>query len=193
MIWRYKSDGTLDTSFGNGTGYVVHSNAAGGGGNDAGYAITLDSSGRIIVVGMSDRDPSASANHDMVIWRYNPDGTLDTSFNGVGYVVHNGAAGGNGIDAGGGVVLDSAGRILVAGSSTNSGGNRDMAIWRYNPDGTLDTSFNNVGYVVHDNAAGGNGHDSGNDILLDSLGRIVVVGSSTGSGTGDDMAIWRYK
>ena len=186
-IWRYNPDGTLDTSF-NTVGYVTHNNATGANDNDFGRGITIDSSGKVLVVGYSFN----GANNDMLIWRYNPDGTLDTSFNGVGYVVHNGAAGGSGVDEGRAIAIDSLGKILVVGYSFN-GANNDMVIWRYNPDGMLDTSFNGTGYIVHHNAAGGNGSDYGYGIRIDSQGRILVVGSSFGNGTGDDMVIWRFK
>ena len=39
------------------------------------YAMTLDALGRILVAGVS-----GGTFEDMVIWRYNPDGTLDSSF-----------------------------------------------------------------------------------------------------------------
>ena len=67
-------------------------------------------------------------------------GILDTSFNGKGFAIHNGAAGSNLNDAAAAVVIDSSGRILITGYSNN--GTKDaMVIWRYNPDGSLDTSF----------------------------------------------------
>jgi hypothetical protein len=67
----------------------------------------------------------------MAIWRFNPDGNLDTSFDDDnGYVIHHGAAGGNGEDVGFDTVLDGAGRILVGGRSFD-GVNFDMTIWRY--------------------------------------------------------------
>ena len=182
VIWRYNSNGTLDTSF-NSIGYVTHNNAAGG--NDAGRSIAIDSYGRILVDGYSDN----GSNYDMAIWRYNSNGTLDTSFNGTGYATHNNAAGGNGGDSGSSITIDSYGRILVAGNSSN-GSNYDMAIWRYNSNGTLDTSFNSAGYIIHNSAAGGNGDDQGHSITIDSYSRILVAGYSY-NGSNDDMAIWR--
>ena len=78
----------------------------------------------------------------MVIWRYTPDGDLDTTFGTNGIVVHDGAAGqANSIDAGRSLAIDSFGRILVVGVSRNTAGNDDMVIWRYTPDGDLDTTF----------------------------------------------------
>ena len=185
--------GVLDTSF-NGLGYVIHHNAAGGSEGDVGRDIAIDSLGRILVVGYSDKNTTSGVyNYDMVIWRYNPDGTLDTSFNGQGYVVHGNAAGGNGDDYGNAIAIDSLGRVVVVGSSYGGASRRmDMVIWRYHSNGSLDTSFGGVGYVVHHNAAGGNGDDSGNAVAIDSLGRIIVTGSSIKSTLNADMVIWRY-
>ena len=185
-LWRYNPDGTLDTSFGT-KGFVTHHDAAGGGWSDRVYSITTDSRGKILVTGESYN----GSDMDMVIWRFHPDGTLDTTFGTGGVVVHDNAAGGNGGDTGRSIAIDSQGRILVAGYSRNGSGNDDMVIWRYNPDGTIDTAFGNNGVVVHNSAAGGNGSDLGNSITIDSQGRILVTGESS-NGLNDDMVIWRY-
>jgi uncharacterized delta-60 repeat protein len=186
VIWRYNSNGTLDTTF-NGTGFVVHNNAAGGNGSDVGNSIYVDSNGKIYVTGYS----WDGSNDDMVIWRYNSNGILDTAFNGTGFVVHNNAAGGNSSDSGNSIYVDNTGKIYVTGYSYN-GSNFDMVIWRYNSNGTLDNTFGNNGIVVHNNAAGGNGSDSGNSIYVDNTGKIYVTGSSY-NGSNFDMVIWKYK
>ena len=188
-LWRFNANGTLDTTF-NGSGIVVHNSAAGGAGDDSGKAIAVDSQGRILVAGSS---TNSAGNKDMVIWRFNVNGTLDTTFNGSGTIVNNGAAGGVGDDSGNAIALDSQGRILVAGSSTNSAGNNDMVVWRFNANGTVDTGFNKSGIVVNIDVAGGVGDDSGNAIVVDSQGRILVAGSSTDSSGNKDMVVWRYK
>jgi uncharacterized delta-60 repeat protein len=187
-IWRYNSNGILDTSFNN-VGYVLHNNAAGGNGWDNGYSLKIDSLGKYVVAGYS---TNASGKYDMTVWRYNSDGTLDTSFNNVGYVTHHGAAGGNGYDYGFGITVDTFGRYVITGNSTNLAGNTDMTIWRYTPDGTLDTSFNNVGYVSHNNAAGGNGYDTAYSVEVDSSGRYVVAGYSANAAGNNDVTVWRY-
>jgi uncharacterized delta-60 repeat protein len=192
LVWT-GAPGTLDTAF-NGQGWVTHNNAAGGDSFDEGHDITTDLSGRILVAGYS---WNASGNYDMAIWRYNSNGTLDTTFNGQGWITHNNAAGGNSIDEGSAIAMDSSGRILVAGYSYNASGNPDMVIWRYNSNGTLDTTFNGQGWITHNNAAGGNGRDYGYGITIDSSGRILVAGSSYASGDygptyNTDMVIWRY-
>ena len=76
-----------------------------------------------------------------------------------------------------------------------SGGspNYDMVIRRYNSDGNIDTTFAGVGYVTHNNAAGGNANDIGWSVALDAAGRILVCGiSKSGAGNWYDNVIWRY-
>jgi len=84
-------------------------------------------------------------------------------------------------------VIDSAGRLLVAGYSFN-GSNGDFAVIRYNADGALDTSFGGTGQVVTDVAGS---DDSGNAITIDSQGRIIVAGAAR-VGSNDDFAVMRY-
>jgi len=132
----------------------------------------------------------------MVIWRYNSNGTMDTSFGRGGIVVHNNTALGNGDDKGNSIYVDKYGKIYVTGYSWN-GKDYDMVIWRYNSDGTFDRAFSTRefgrdGIVIHNNAAGGNGNDHGNSIYVDSDGKIYVTGYSW-NGKDYDMVIWKYK
>ena len=186
VIWRYNANGTPDTTF-DSNGIVVSNNAAGGNGNDDGNFITTDANGKILVTGYSYN----GSNYDMVIWRYNANGAPDTTFDSNGIVVSNSAAGGNGKDIGRSITTDATGKILVTGFSYNSSGNYDMVIWRYNADGTPDTTFDSNGIVVSNNAAGGNDWDEGYSITTDANGKILVTGNSY-NGTNYDMVIWRY-
>lgn len=186
---RVNANATPDTAFA-GTSLVINGNAAGGNGEDAANAITTDASGRILICGYS---LNADGNFDLVIWRYNANGTLDTGFDGDGKAIYNNAAGGNGDDRGYSLISDLAGKILVAGSSTRALFDEDMVIWRYNPDGTLDAGFGNNGVVVHHGAALGNSTDVAHALICDSYGRILVTGSSLNAIANDDMVIWRYK
>ena len=134
---------TFDTTFDGDVIVEDHDNAASGNGSDSDRSITTDSDGKVLVTGYCYN----GSDNDMVIWRYNSDGTLDTTFDGDGIVVHDNAAGGNGSDYGNSITTDSDGKILVTGSSEN-GSDFDMIIWRYNSDGTLDTTFDGYGIVV---------------------------------------------
>jgi uncharacterized delta-60 repeat protein len=119
--------GVLDTSF-NGTGFVVHDNAAGGNSHDYGYSIYVDNTGKIYVTGFS---TNSYGDSDMVIWGYNRDGSLDSSFGNNGIVVHHSAAGGIDSDTGYSMYVDSTGKIYVTGYSYNYLRNADMVIWKY--------------------------------------------------------------
>lgn len=186
-LWRYDSNGSLDPTFGT-SGTVTHDSAAGGSGNDYGYSVIVDDSGKLLVTGYSDN----GSDWDMVIWRYNSNGTLDTTFSGTGVVIVHNAGGGSGNDYGRSIVLDNNGKILVTGCSTTAGGDVDMLIWRYDDNGTLDPSFGTSGTVMHDNAAGGSFHDYGVSMTIDTNNKILVTGHSTNATPNSDMAIWRY-
>ncbi len=198
-IWRFNADGTSDPTFNAGgaiPGLVTHDKVAGGVGVDQGRAITVDASGRILVAGIS-RGPF---NFDMALWRFLPDGTLDTSFNATGpvpgAVVSAGAAGGNGSDSAQAIVVDANGKILVAGAGASLLNNAftDMVVWRFNDDGSLDTSFNPSGaipgVVSFNGAPLGAGDEVGSAIAIDAMNRIVVAGSFETS-IGVALAVWR--
>ncbi len=196
VIWQYNSDGTLDTGgFNSPEGYTLFNSVGGAGGSgeyrDYGYDITLSSSGKILVAGKNYTYVPDPDEEDMMLWRYDTDGGLDDSFNGQGWATHDNAAGGNGFDLAYGVAIDRDSRILVTGNS-HSGASYDMATWRYNSNGTIDTTFNGQGWVTHHDAAGGNGYDTGGIVSDDSGGKIVVAGKSISEDYDEDIAIWRY-
>ncbi len=175
-VVRYNADGSLDTSF-DGDGKVT---TAIGSGTDVGTSVALQSDGKIVVAGYSD----SGSNFDLAVVRYNTDGSLDTSFDADGKVT---TAIGPGNDLGRGVVLQSDGKILVAGSADNAT-NTDFALVRYNADGSLDTSFGGSGEVT---TGVGSSTDIGQSVALQSDGRIVVAGVCF-SGSTHDFAVVRY-
>jgi uncharacterized delta-60 repeat protein len=175
----------LDYGF-NTTGYTQ--SLAGGDISD-GYHLAITQSDQYIICGMS----RVGGNKDMAVWRFNSDGSLDTSFNGTGYFTQNGAAGGNGVDSAQRTILDNSGRVLVGGYSANAAGKSELVVWRLKKDGTLDPTFNSVGYTVHGNAAGSNYDDYGTGLTFDQRRRLVAVGRSTSPGGVSRMVIWRFK
>ena len=195
VVWRLSEQVSgkwdVDITFTD-TGFFRHKGAAWiDGNNDFGKGITIDSQGRIIIAGTS---ANSSSYRDMAVWRLaqiNGTWQLDTSFNNTGYFVHGNATGGNRNDVGQSIAIDNNQRILVTGRSQATASDYDMVIWRLSIDNQqnwgLDQSFNGVGYLVQ-SAAGVNVNDYGNNIVVDSLGRILVTGYS-----GLNMAIWQYK
>jgi uncharacterized delta-60 repeat protein len=102
--------------------------------------------GKLVVAGYSWN----GSNDDFALARYNADGSLDTGFDGDGKVT---TAIGTGYDDRGFSVIQQAdGKLVVAGTSYN-GSNYDVALVRYNADGSLDTGFDGDGKVTTDMGA----------------------------------------
>ena len=111
----------------------------------------------------------AGTNREFGLVRYNNDGTLDQSF-GIGGVVMTDLGGS---DRAYSITLQSDGKI-IAGGQTLMDGNSDLAIVRYNTDGSLDQSFGNGGLVITDVEGR---QDKFHDVELSPDGKIVGVGS----------------
>jgi uncharacterized delta-60 repeat protein len=122
---RYNTDGTLDTSFGGGTGIVV-TGLFGGHGDIDGLVQQPD--GKLVTTASYIGTPA------VVLARYNTDGTLDASFGGGTGIVQTAMPGP--VAGAGPLVLQPDGKLVVAGL-----GNSRPLLVRYNSDGTLDTSF----------------------------------------------------
>jgi uncharacterized delta-60 repeat protein len=174
---RFNADGSLDTNFGSG-GSVVTSIL---GQDDIVHSVAIQSDGKIVGAG----ETKNGTYDEFALARYNADGTLDTSFgNAGGKVITN--SNNNG-DHSYSVAIQSDGKILLAGASDNTG-NDDFALYRYNMDGSLDTSFGAGGKVV---TAIGDGDDIGTSVAIQSDGKIVVAGHSK-NGSYYDFALVRY-
>ena len=168
LLARFTSDGVLDTSF-NSTGYVSQN-----WGESIYYqAVAADSQGRIIVGGC------LQSSERIIAARYLADGTLDTSFGDPamnGLVELDPTGDGNGYNIGD-ILLDSQGRLLIAGSVQT-----DLLLLRLSSGGNLDDSFDGPENLM---SYPGNGHiriDKGvnsetfRNLALLEDGRIVAGG-----------------
>ncbi len=170
---RFNQDGTLDPRFGR-RGLVT---TAFKGGSAQASAVALVEQAKIVAVGTF-----SGPGDDFALARYNPDGTLDRRFGTRGLVTTD-FAGGN--DQASAVVPQQNGKIVVVGSAFTSGGIRDFALARYNPDGTLDPSFGSNGLVTTDFA--GN-TDFAFAVAIQPDEKIVAAGRA-----GPDFGLVRYK
>ena len=186
-VWRLNSDGSMDTSF-DSDGVVLHTGVGGPSQSDQAWEVKVKADGKVVVVGQS---TTAALNTDMAVWSFNSDGSSDNTFDTDGYATHNGAAGGDAIDSGNDVAIQTDGKIVISGSS-NNGSNSDFALWRYNTNGSLDTTFDGDGYTSHGGAAGGVGTDISEGVAIQSDGKIVATGYGTNASGADDAIIWRY-
>ncbi len=145
-IIAYKPDGSFDTGFGGGSGIILLTADQAGftGGELYLSAIAVDDQGRILAAG--EVVDAGYTTWAMVLARFKPDGTLDTTFgaNGTGIVT----AALNNTAYASGLSLTADGLILVTGAAYDANGSQlQLTVWRFKPDGTPDTAFGGNGYV----------------------------------------------
>jgi uncharacterized delta-60 repeat protein len=124
IVVRYDENGKLDLSF-NGTGVVTTPISSG---YDFGVSVALQPDGKIVVAGLSDYN---SGNEELVVVRYQSNGSLDTTFNGTGIVKTSIANKGTG---GLSVAIQPDGKIVAAGFNGDVS-TLDFAVVRYIIDG----------------------------------------------------------
>jgi uncharacterized delta-60 repeat protein len=117
--------------------------------------------------------------------RYTADGALDQSFGSRGLVVTRSAQRSFVANA---LAVQSDGRILVAGMVSDlASASLQLAVARYNPDGSADGSFGTAGLAATPVGAAGAGAST---LALQSDGRILVAGTAYAHGTtGDAFAL----
>jgi uncharacterized delta-60 repeat protein len=176
---RYNADGSFDPTFG-GEGTVRTDFTPSS--IDEGYSVALQADGKIVAAGIVGIPGSGTAS-DFALARYNPDGSLDPSFDGDGKVVTDFAAGTDGAFS---VAVQPDGKIVAAGISRPAGpGPFDFAVARYNSDGSPDSSFDGDGKTTTPISNGSD--DVASDMAIQADGRIVVGGYSQGSTHSADL------
>ena len=183
VVARYTAAGTLDKTF-NSRGYTVLAPA--GISTLYGHKVALQADGKIVVAGQS---TGADSAFDMLIARFNANGSLDTSFgSGNGYVRLDvdGAASVTSEGARG-VAIQPDGKIVVAGDTKPGvGGPASVMVARLNTNGTLDSTFGAGGLKLGTPLAGTGYHDfRGRAVALQSDGSIIVAGLDYWGSSGD--------
>lgn len=156
---RLNTDGSLDTTFGNGGQVVTNF-----GGVDEAFAVALQTDGKIVAAGVT--------GSDFALARYSSNGTLDATFGSSGTVTTD-FAGSNDVVLG--VAIRSDGKIVAAGRAFVSA-RIDFAVARYNNDGTLDSGFG-VGGKTTTHFAGGS-TDQASSVAIQPDGKTVVAGTA---------------
>ncbi len=166
-IVRYRSDGTRDASFGSGGIATAHVGPS----TDVVDAAALQPDGKILVAGEID---NTSGNFDFAVVRFNPNGTLDTTFGTGGYVSWDILAENNYLTS---VTVAPNGRIAVAGWTFHQIGTTDMVVGRLMPDGSQDPAFP-VGIFAPTVGF----HSSGGEVAIGPGGRLILAGEEQYTG-----------
>lgn len=191
-VVRLNADGSLDTGFGtDGISHIAVSNGD--------PALTLatgmaaDSSGRSIVVGVTNTDTEGGLNLEMFAIRLLEDGTPDPGFgsDGVRLVPFDLGAGSTAMARA--IEIDSQGRIVIGGGAVNLTGNMDFAAVRMLANGNLDSGFGTGGRVLVGFDLGGSNDDAAADLAIDSDGRIYLAGRAQVASSNEDVAVLRLQ
>ena len=165
---------------------LVYSTYLGGGGDDYGHGIAVDSTGNVYVTGSTTStdfptmNPLQTANGgagkaDSFVTKINAAGSA---------LIYSTYLGGSGDDYGHGIALDSTGDVYVTGSTTSTdfptmnplqtanggAGKADSFVTKINATGSA---------LIYSTYLGGSGDDYGSGIALDSAGNAYVTGYTT--------------
>ncbi|MEY3398211.1 MAG: hypothetical protein RL220_805 [Bacteroidota bacterium] len=160
---RLSEDGSPDNNFGENGVTIIDLP----GFIDRAEAVEIDSNGKIVIAGYS----GDIGSNDFAVVRLNEDGSVDESFGNNGSAIvpvleEN--------DEAKGMAIQADGKILLAGSSYN-GLQTDLAVVRFNTDGSLDETFSGDGKMTFDL---GSSYDAVNDIIVQPDGKILLAGES---------------
>jgi uncharacterized delta-60 repeat protein len=182
---RYNADGSLDPTFGFGGQQVTDFV----GGPDEARGVAIQADGKIVAAGVAICDPCVlpviPVPHDFALVRYDSDGSLDNTFDGDGRVTTDFE--GN-QDEALGVALQQDGKIVAAGSATQSSGARLFALARYATNGSLDTAFDGDGKVTTQFSE----DDGARAVAIQRDGKIVAAGFTFPFSGQSDFALARY-
>lgn len=179
-IIKYSPSGRLDTTF-NSNG-IVSTNIATGEIGIRSLAILPD--GKIMAVGVIF---SSTTDRDIILIKYNDDGSLDTSFGTNGYSRFDIDAGSE--DIARSLTLQNDGKIVVSGSLFTAGDSYFFTT-RFNTDGTIDNSFSGNGVRIE---TFGPGFNIAYTVKMQPDGKLLVAGYvGNSSGNSSDFAIARY-
>jgi uncharacterized delta-60 repeat protein len=196
IVARYDASGVPDASFGvsgdDGTpeGFV---NISLGEGNDMARDVALQADGKIAIAGDS---VTADGSSNFILARLNADGTPDDSFGVAEDGTPNGFVStslGEGNDVATGLAVQADGRLVVAGYH-QEGDSTNIAIARYETDGSLDQSFGTADDGTENgivNISLGDGDDMANAVAMQGDKLIVAAGTTTATDGSKNIAVLR--
>lgn len=168
-VLRYKTNGTLDSSFGVG-GMVIDS--IGLSDDNEASCIAIQPDGKIIVGGFA----FISTDFDFVLLRFNTNGTHDSTFGTYGIITKN-LGDDNFANS---IALQANGKILLCGSTSN-GNDQDFVVVRFNHDGSTDVNYAAAGMALVSMTSAS--EDIPTHIKVQPDGKAIIVGLSANTTT----------
>lgn len=159
---------------------LTYSTYLGGSGTDVAFGVAIDSSGAYVTGSTASTGfPGTSLSTLQPVYGGGSSDAFVTKLSLADTLVYSTYLGGNGLDLGGGIAVDSSGNAYIAGSTESSsdfplhsalygtfgGGTSDAFVTVINPTGTA---------YIYSTYLGGSGADAGDGIAVDSTGAYVV-------------------
>ncbi|HEX8249560.1 MAG TPA: FG-GAP-like repeat-containing protein [Pyrinomonadaceae bacterium] len=163
-VVRYNADGSLDSSFDADGKFTALVN----GGSAQAEAVEIQPDGKIVVAAWN-----SGEQNNFIALRLNPNGTLDTTFDGDGLAATNFGLGTRPQD----LKIQPDGKIVMAGyfqTDIAPVGRILFAAVRFNPNGSLDTSFDGDGKASADIGNTARAYS----VALQPDGKIVLAGTA---------------
>lgn len=176
---RYSPDGSLDTSFGSGGKVTTPMGRL-----SSASALVRQPDGKLIVGGVSG---SNNSNGKIALVRYQPDGSLDTTFGHGGKVT---TALGVPLSAISAFLVRQPDGKLVAFSMV---GGANFVVVRYKTDGTLDTAFGRRGVALTPLRGPLGGLLNPSALVLQPDGKLVAAAGTSSAGASGGFVLVRYK
>ena len=164
-VARYNTDGSLDSSFSADGKAVTDLNSS----HELATSVAVQTDGKIVLTGYKNVGIN---DNDIVLLRYNSDGSLDPTFDGDGMVSTEVGTGSD--EFASSIAIQPDGKILIGGRAYN-GSDTDLALLRFDSAGNLDPGFDVDGKVITDF---GVGSERGGFVALQPDGKIVLGGYS---------------
>jgi uncharacterized delta-60 repeat protein len=177
-VVRINADGSMDHSFG--VRGIVNTDF---GNSESATRVVVQPDGKILIGGIHSTGVIGGYG-DFLLARYTATGQLDGTFGSGGKVILDWAD-----DTLRGIALQNDGRIVAAGTTSAGLSYEDIAVVRFNANGSLDGSFDGDGIRLVDF---GSSRDYGRAVALQSDGKIVVAGYSFYGFTQRSLALVRF-
>jgi uncharacterized delta-60 repeat protein len=184
---KLQANGDIDTTFlGSGLSRTVNT-PAGTPFNASEVRIAVGANGSILLVGSCNTTPATS----ICMARLQPNGSIDTTFSNDG-IASGFSAGSHLINPS--VLMDGDGRIVVGLTCTNTTTSANsFCMFRFNNDGSLDTSFGSTGRVISSFSTGAGATDTLAGIAQQRDGKFVVGGYCTNDALFSRICVARYE
>ncbi|MBW2733635.1 MAG: hypothetical protein JRH20_14700 [Deltaproteobacteria bacterium] len=182
---KFTAAGAVDSSF-SGDGHLVLPGLTYGEAID----VQVDANRRVVIVGEI-KPAGATDDKAAILWRLNPNGSLDTSFGNGGVLILDDVFDTGVDESAKGLVLDQADMLYVTGSASG-GGVSDLVVWKLDETGGPVSSFGTGGVYRATDLASAGGSGGGSALKLDASGDLVIVGSGS-NGSNMDIVLLRLR